>query len=119
MLTEYVFRPIYKSLNGVLTRCIGKRRLFSVAALIWAATALAIGAPIKAQGSTGWENAFRPPMIPFTGPIWLVLSLSAAMIGGLMFALSEEDSERRRAGFVFFSVAMAVGVVNLMNWLMQ
>ena len=74
--------------------------------------------PVHAQviGGDPWENAVNVLRTAFTGTIATGLSLVAIVVGGLMFAYGEGQSQRMLAGIVF-GVGMAVGAINFMSWL--
>lgn len=78
--------------------------------------AIALPAPLLAQGGSPWENAVAALQTSFTGPIARGLSLVAIVVGGLMFAFGEGESKRVLAGIVF-GIGMAIGAVNFMGWL--
>ena len=74
--------------------------------------------PVHAQstGSDPWDNAVNVLKTSFTGSIAQGLSLVAIVVGGLMFAYGEGQSQKTLAGIVF-GVGMAIGAVNFMAWL--
>jgi type IV secretory pathway VirB2 component (pilin) len=86
-------------------------RILTVATL-----ALALAAPLFAQGSSPWENAVNVLQQAFTSTIARGLSLVAIVVAGLTFAFGEGGSKRILAG-VLFGVGMAIAAVNFLSWL--
>jgi type IV secretion system protein TrbC len=85
--------------------------------ILTAATlALALAAPLFAQGSSPWENAVNVLQQAFTSTIARGLSLVAIVVAGLTFAFGEGGSKRILAG-VLFGVGMAIAAVNFLSWL--
>ncbi|MBV9889206.1 MAG: TrbC/VirB2 family protein [Acidobacteria bacterium] len=78
--------------------------------------ALALAAPLLAQGNSPWENAVNVLQQAFTTTIARGLALVSIVVAGLTFAFGEGGSKRVLAG-VLFGVGMAIAAVNFLAWL--
>src|SRR5262245_52974787 len=108
MPSELTVNPMYTSLKRLLMSGCPKRRLLFVVVLIVAATALAFGPWIYAQGSSFWVQAMTALLKLSTRLIAQGLVVVAIVMSGLMFAFAESEFKRTIAG-ILFRVAMAVG----------
>lgn len=112
--------------DGMATLTLGSRTtagssigaIFDRTASVDCHGALAVAAPVYAQGAGGspWENAVQVLQTAFTSTIARGLSLVAIVVGGLLFAFGEGQSKRVLAGIIF-GVGMSIGAVNFMAWL--
>ena len=63
-----------------------------------------------------WEDSINRIQDLFTGTIARAVSAIAVVVGGLMFAFGEPGAKKLLAGLVM-GIGMAMGAVNLVNWL--
>ena len=71
--------------------------------------------PALAQKSP-WEDSANVIMNAFTTTIARAFGLVAIVVGGLTLAFGDGGGKRGLAGIIF-GVGMAIGAVNLMNWM--
>ena len=63
-----------------------------------------------------WEQSIERIRDLFTGTIASAVSAIAVVVGGLMFAFGEPGAKKLLAGLVM-GIGMAMGAINLVNWL--
>ena len=72
--------------------------------------------PVVTPASNPWEDSINRIRDLFTGTIARAVSAIAVVVGGLMFAFGEPGAKKLLAGLVM-GIGMAMGAVNLVNWL--